>query len=317
MGIYAITGAGGYIGQRIIEHLDNNTNCDQILAIDLNPPSINSAKTVFYRSDIRDKGLIDFLGNYQIDCLIHLAFVVNPIHDEKKMYDINVNGTKNILSICEKLKIKHIIMASSATAYGAYKDNHEFLKEEDPIRIFPPSFSYAYHKGINEELFNEYMEKYKDVIFNIIRPCIVYGQNVDNYLSRYFKNPVIILVDGNDPPWQFVHEDDVAELTIKLLEAKIPGAFNVAPDGVIRMTEIAKLIGKPVIKLPMWLARPLAKLQWKIRYLEMPHGSLDYSAYTWTVDNSRSKSELNFSYKYNTRDTLILMLQSKGYSIKE
>ena len=101
MGIYAITGAGGYIGQRIIEYLDRDIHCTEILAIDLIPPSIKSTKTVFQRSDIRDKGLIDFLANYQIDCLVHLAFVVNPMHDEKKMYDINVNGTRNILSICE------------------------------------------------------------------------------------------------------------------------------------------------------------------------------------------------------------------------
>lgn len=318
MSTYAITGAGGYIGQRIIEYLDKDTNCTEILAIDLIPPSISSTKTTFHRSDIREKNLIDFLSKHQIDCLVHLAFVVNPMHDEKKMYDINVNGTRNILDICEKLKIKHVIMASSATAYGAYKDNHEFLKEEDPIRTFPPSFSYAYHKGLNERFFKEFMEKNNDVIFNIIRPCIVYGQNVDNYLSRYWKKlPVIPLLDGNDPPWQFVHEDDVAEITIKLVDAKLSGAFNIAPDGVIKYTEIARMLGKSVIKVPLWLAKPIARLLWKFRYLEMPHGALDYTAYTWTVDNSRSKRELNFSYKYDTRDTIKLMFKAQGYKIRE
>jgi nucleoside-diphosphate-sugar epimerase len=29
--------------------------------------------------------------------MVHLAFIVDPIHDEKKMYDVNVNGTLNVL----------------------------------------------------------------------------------------------------------------------------------------------------------------------------------------------------------------------------
>ncbi|MFZ5596437.1 MAG: NAD-dependent epimerase/dehydratase family protein [Bacillota bacterium] len=317
MGVYAITGAGGYIGQRLIKYLNSYDDCDSILAIDVKPPTINSEKTVYIERDVRDSGLAGLLGGYGVTCMIHLAFVVNPMHDEKKMYDINVNGTRNILKVCEELKIGHVIFASSATAYGAYRDNPEFFKEDAPIRTYPPSFNYAHHKGINEGYFKEFMEKHPEVIFNIIRPSIVYGANVDNYLSRFFKLlPVGLLLDGNDPLFQFVHEDDVARLLIRLVEKKVPGAFNVAPDGVIRYSEVLGMLGKRSISFPRWLAMPVAGLLWKLRYLEMPRGALDYTAFPWSVDNSRSKELLDFEYQYDTVETLKLMFKTHGYRMK-
>jgi nucleoside-diphosphate-sugar epimerase len=85
----------------------------------------------------------------------------------------------------------------------------------------------------------------------------------------------------------------------------------------MKYSEIAKMLGKPVMKVPFWLVKPIARLLWKFRYLEMPHGALDYTAYTWTVDNGRSKRELNYSYKYDTRDTIKRMFKTQGYKVKE
>ena len=151
MGSVAITGAGGYIGQRLIAYLDSQDTCTRILGTDITEPEVSSEKLTFLNRDIRDHGLIDFFKDQDVETLVHLAFIVDPIHDEKQMYDVNVNGTLNILRICEELNIGHVIVASSGTAYGAWPDNPEPLKEDDPIRVFPPTFNYAHHKGLNEQ----------------------------------------------------------------------------------------------------------------------------------------------------------------------
>jgi UDP-glucose 4-epimerase len=318
MGSVAITGAGGYIGQRLIAYLDSQDTCTRILGTDITEPEVSSEKLTFLNRDIRDHGLIDFFKDQDVETLVHLAFIVDPIHDEKQMYDVNVNGTLNILRICEELNIGHVIVASSGTAYGAWPDNPEPLKEDDPIRVFPPTFNYAHHKGLNEQHCAEFIRKHPDVVFNIVRPCVVYGPNTQNYLSRYFASqPFVPLVDGRDPNLQFVHEDDVAQLFSLLIEKKVPGAFNVAGDGVVRSSEVGAMLGKRAVKVPRWLYYAVIWTIWRLnlKAVEAPPGMVDYTSYPWVLDTTRAKELLGWKPKYMSKDTLRIMFRTHGYTI--
>jgi len=316
----AITGAGGYIGQRLIVHLESQDWCTHILGTDIREPKVSSSKFTFINKDIRGHSLMDFWKEQKVKTMVHLAFIVDPIHDEKEMYDINVNGTLNILKICEELKIGQVIVASSATAYGAWSDNPEPLKEDNPIRLFPPTFNYAHHKGLNEQHCADFMKRNQDVIFNIVRPCIVYGPNTDNYLARYFKNlPFALLVDGRDPNLQFVHEDDVAQLFSLLIEKKVPGAFNVAGDGVMRSSEVGAMIGKKSVKVPRWLVYALIWLLWHlhVKTVEAPPGIVSYTSYPWVVDTTRAKDILGWKPEYTSKETVKIMFETHDYDLVE
>jgi len=315
-----ITGAGGYIGQRLIAYLESQDWCTQILATDIKAPTVESSKLTFSNQDIREPSLIDFWKDHDVTTVVHLAFVVDPMHDEKLMYDINVNGTLNVLTICEELEVGHVIVASSGTAYGAWPDNPEILTEDDPIRVFPPKFSYAHHKGLIEGQCAEFIERNSQVTFNIVRPCVVYGPNTDNYLSRLFERMKFIsLVDGQDPLTQFVHEDDVAQLFALLIEKKIPGPFNVAGDGPVRFSEIGAMIGKESKKVPRWLAYAMARLMWRLRIpmMEGPAGIIDYTTYPWVLDTTRAKKLLGWKPRYDTRQTARIMLETHGFELLE
>jgi UDP-glucose 4-epimerase len=313
-----ITGAGGYIGQRLIAYLEKQDWCTRILATDIKAPVVESSKLTFSRKDIREPSLADLWRGQDVTTVVHLAFVVDPMHDERLMYDINVNGTLNVLTICEELAVGHVIVASSGTAYGAWPDNPEVLKEDDPIRVFPPKFSYAHHKGLIEKQCAEFIERHPDVTFNIVRPCVVYGPNTDNYLSRLFERMSFIsLVDGRDPHMQFVHEDDVAQLFSLLIEKKVPGPFNVAGDGPMRFSEIGAMIGMKSKRVPRWLAYGMAWLMWRLRIprVEGPAGIIDYTAYPWVLDTTRAKELLGWKPRYDTRETARIMLETHGYRL--
>ena len=56
----------------------------------------------------------------------------------------------------------------------------------------------------------------------IVRPSIVFGPNVDNYIVRGFENnPFVPILDGVDEEFQLVHEDDVVSALLALLDGKI------------------------------------------------------------------------------------------------
>jgi UDP-glucose 4-epimerase len=192
------------------------------------------------------------------------------------------------------------------------------LKEDDPIRVFPPRFNYAHHKGLLEQDCAAFIRKHPDVVFNIVRPCVVYGPNTQNYLSRYFaKMPFVPLVDGKDPNLQFVHEDDVAELFTLLIEKKVPGAFNVAGDGALASSDVGAMLGKRAVKVPRWFLYGAIWTLWRLNLnlVEAPPGMVDYTCYPWVVDTSRAKELLGWKPKYTSKDTLRIMFRTHGYTI--
>src|SRR4029453_8678640 len=90
---YLITGGSGYIGGRLTDELSRREKTEKIIDVDLRPPPRAWPKTEFVKAAIRARPQIqELLQPADIDALIHLAFVFNPIRDEARMYDIDVNG---------------------------------------------------------------------------------------------------------------------------------------------------------------------------------------------------------------------------------
>ena len=181
---YLITGGSGYIGSRLTEILAARDDVEGIVALDVRPPAGPQAKTTFVRGDVRDAGAIrELLERERPDALIHLAFLLNPIHDEARMYDIDVNGTAAVLRAAAEAGTKQVLVTSSATAYGAFADNPKPIAEDWPVRG-QPDFSYARHKAEADRVCQLWALERRDRVMSIVRPCIVFGPNVDNYISR-------------------------------------------------------------------------------------------------------------------------------------
>src|SRR5687767_15671475 len=96
---YLITGGSGYIGTRLVELLARREDTEKIVIADVVPPKGGyRPKTEFERVDVRDRGAVhSALQRANPDVLVHLAFILNPVHDEGLMYDVDVNGTHNVL----------------------------------------------------------------------------------------------------------------------------------------------------------------------------------------------------------------------------
>ena len=84
---YVITGGSGYIGTRLTDFLIGREDTELVAIADLRPPRFPRANVQFHRTDVRDRGALHgLLERIQPDALVHLAFVLNPIHDEALMY---------------------------------------------------------------------------------------------------------------------------------------------------------------------------------------------------------------------------------------
>jgi UDP-glucose 4-epimerase len=97
------------------------------------------------------------------------------------------------------------------------------------------------------------------------------------------------------------------------------GAFNVVGDGPMRFSEIGAMIGKKSKKVPRWLAYGVAWLMWRLRVsrLEGPEGLIGYTRYPWVLDTTRAKELVGWKPRYDTRETVRIMLETHGFELVE
>src|SRR5581483_7043058 len=217
MPVYAITGSSGYVGTRMTRRLLESPD-NRVIGFDVRPPRIDSDRLEFHQMDVRYRRIAAVLKGRGVHSLLHFAFVLDPFYDEKEMTDIDLGGTRNVLDAVLAAGIPHLLATSSTTAYGALPDNPVPLDERAPTRA-GREFIYAHDKRLMDEMLRDFAAAHPDLKVCIVRPCIVLGPNVANYIAvNLIAPPAVVLLDGADVPLQFVHEDDLVELIATLLK---------------------------------------------------------------------------------------------------
>lgn len=309
----AITGSSGYYGRKLIDTIRQRAPQARIFGCDVVRPREN-APDEFVALDVRDPGVFSALEGFAADTIIHLAFVVNPMHNEREMRSINVDGTENVFRAVRRLKPQRFLMSSSATVYGSFPDNPVPADENWKVRA-RPNYRYAVDKTDLEHRIADLARELPETAVSWTRPAIIYGPGVNNYLSRFLLHlPIIVLMDGSDTPLQFVHEDDVAAATWRILEACGRGPFNIGPPDWVRLSDVAAHTGRRVITLPFWFIRCITTCWWGLRLpvFDFPVGMLYFLRHPWVAAPARLERELDYRFQYSSMDTLREMLRLHG-----
>jgi UDP-glucose 4-epimerase len=309
---YVVTGGSGYIGSRLVARLADRDETERVVIADIRPPRAPRPKVSFERMDVRDgAGFRSLMERERPDALLHLAFVLNPMHDQNAMYDIDVGGTLNVLRAASEAGTGQVLVTSSATAYGAFPDNPVPIAEDWPVRGVP-DFEYARDKTETDRLCQLWAAEHPDSVMTIVRPCIVFGPGVDNYIVRtWTKQPFFPEVASNQLV-QYVHEDDVVEALDLLIAGRHGGAFNLAGDGTMTWGECADLIGMPRRRAPLGLFRAFGALMWKLHMAETPPGNLHFIVHPWIVSTDKLKETTGWSPQHTSRETFEIAMRAHG-----
>jgi UDP-glucose 4-epimerase len=299
-----ITGVSGYIGKSILRVIKEEKKKFNIRGVDVvEPPSEFRDSIYFEKLDVRSPDIEKSMRG--ADIVIHLAFILNPPKDREVARSINLDGTRNVLSAAKKNKVKKVIVLTSATVYGAHPDNPLFMKEDQPIRgDLNYGFWYSEDKAIQDRITQAFAKENPDISVFIVRPVIVFGENVDNYIAQGFFNPPTVSILTKNIPFQFIHELDVARAIVLMVESDLQGPFNLAGDGVVTLKRAAEIMGKPCFKIPGPLQVPMVNLMKRLGILDknIPIAILDFFRYPWVLDTQRAREELKFSPQISSEE---------------
>lgn len=294
-----LTGVSGYLGLRIARSLARSDAVDRLVGIDIQPVLDPPAKLEFHRRDVREP-FVDLLDG--VDTALHLAWILNPSGDPALETSVNLGGTRNFLAACATHSPDHVVALSSATAYGALASNPVPILESQLVRPDQP-FQYAREKAQMEGLFRQFGEFHPDCKVTLLRPCVIVGPGADNYITQSLTGWASTIVAGRDPPWQFLHEDDLVLAVTQVVLQGLAGTYNVAPDGLIPISELAALQGQRVLRMGEGTAKMVAGALWKLKIRSLakaPPEILPFLSHPWAVDGTALREALGVRYAYDS-----------------
>lgn len=177
-----VTGVPGWLGTRLVEILSENGR--DVRCLVLNGQDVSVLKKLgveIFFGDIRDKSsLKDPLKG--VETIFHCAGIIHP-RRVKDFYQINRDGTRNLLSAAVEVNAKRFIYISSNSPAGTNKDRNKLLTEKD---IDNPYKHYGKSKHQAEQLVKRFQAAGK-IETVIIRPCWYYGPGQPHRQTRLFK----------------------------------------------------------------------------------------------------------------------------------
>lgn len=270
--IYLVTGGAGFIGSHLVDRLI--TLGHQVHVIDnlsTGKKEYINPKAIFYHADIRNKKSIEqcFRG---VDGIFHLAALarIQPSFEKPEEYvDTNVLGTKNILELAKKYKIKRVVYSASSSAYG-----HQTALLREDMELLPQALSpYSSTKRIGEMLMRDMGSLTGGPETVCLRYFNVYGPRQTAIADGPYATVVGILLDqwknkesfsivpfpGKPLGAQrrsFTHVEDVVSANILAMNSPRVGfgeIINIGTKENASIKELAFLIGGtnyPLIKAP-------------------------------------------------------------------
>lgn len=301
--VVAVTGAGGRLGRVVLDRLVRAPEVERVIAIDLAPPEATHAKIEPVQADVRDAHMIEHLRG--ADALLHLAFVVERgSRDEARVDSINVGGTQNTVRAALDLGVDRIVHASSIAAYGFHAENLAGPLTEDAPTRGNDDFYYARTKAACEEWLREVARRAPGAAIAALRPSIFVGPRGFGR-PRLFRGPFMpYLAGGDGAPIHVTHEDDVAEAFYLALARRAEGAFNVATDEPLPLSEWPAAIGRRGLAVPA-SAMQLAGLAYRLRLLDVSPDWLRTGRYPIVVSNARIKRVLRWRPRYPTTGAVL------------
>ena len=256
-----VTGGAGFIGRGIVKKLLDEGQ-EVCVFDDLSNGRIENLRGFedntdlkFVLGDIRDKNLLRAVFE-DIDICIHAAAAINvqeSIENPQRYYDVNVNGTFNILEEARRRNVK-VVLIGTCMVYDL--TSSKAISEEHPLN---PKSPYAGSKLAAENLALSYFNAYGLPVV-ITRPFNTYGpyqkSNMEGGVVSIFLRSLLegktlnVFGDGMQTR-DLLYVEDCAEFIAKASfnEKAVGEVINAGSGKDIAIKDLALLICKDLDRI--------------------------------------------------------------------
>tara|TARA_B110000003_G_scaffold164904_1_gene164916 strand:+ start:947 stop:1915 length:969 start_codon:yes stop_codon:yes gene_type:complete len=305
-----VTGGAGFIGSFVVTELlkenvgeiviyDNLTRGDMSYIKE----QLKDPRCKYFKGDLRE---IDLLNSAMIGCdyVIHLAamWLLHCKDYPRTAFDVNIQGTFNVLEACVNNKVSRLAYSSSASVYG---DASEVPMTED--HPFNNRNFYGATKIACEAMCRAFYDRYS-LDYVGLRYMNVYGPHQDQTAAYTGVVPIMLnKIDANEAPvingdgtqaYDFIYVEDVARSNILALKAVSTDEFYNVGSGV--QTSIKELCD---------LILELKESDLKVIYKPYSEDDARRMVQNRIGCPIKASRDLDFDYKYSLREGLLRLIK--------
>jgi nucleoside-diphosphate-sugar epimerase len=236
MGKIFITGSNGFLGNIILNVLRENFHLIKTIG--------RSKEHNIFCDLAQSIPKLDVSFNTVIHVAGKAHSVPETTEEKQQFFNVNVNGTFNLLSALEKSGIpQSFVFISTVAVYG--RENGILINENEPLLA---KDSYGQSKIQAEKLIQTWCKKY-NVTCTILRLPLIAGPNPPGNLAsmiKGIKKGYYFNIDGGKAKKSIVLADDVANIIPKA--AEIGGIFNLTDGYHPSLNELSSVIAQQLNK---------------------------------------------------------------------
>jgi nucleoside-diphosphate-sugar epimerase len=312
----AITGATGNVGSALVRALEQEERVREVVGIARRRPDTAPAKVTWVTADVARDDLEPVLTG--ADVVVHLAWLIQPSHDESVTRAVNVEGSRRVFDAAARAGAGALVYASSVGAYSPGPKDRR-VDESWPTGGIESSF-YSRHKAEVERLLDAFEAEHRHLRVVRLRPGLIFQREAASEIRRYFAGPLLpsaLVRRGLIPVvpkidrlvFQAVHTDDVADAYRRVIaEREVRGAYNIAAEPVLDPDRLAELLGARTVPASARVVRGLADLTWRARLQPTSPGWLDMALGVPVMDTTRARTELGWEPQVGAGDALLELL---------
>lgn len=304
----AITGTSRGLGRRLVAELAEADYVARIVVLDTVHPGVTGSKVSFYALDLTqpavDARLTEVLQAERVDTFVHVSSLEGPIHGVAWAHELESSGTMQVLHACHKHQLPKLIVVSSTLVYGPHRDNPNFIREDAGLRGMHGSPFIDDQIDVERQV-EKWRNDHPDSSVTVLRLGMLLGPKTDNYVTRYLSRTFAPSVLGFDPLIQVVHETDAVAALALAVERDAPGVFNIASEGVLRLSAVIRLAGRLPVPMPYGTLRRLASVLWALQLCEAPAQFVALLRHLCVVDTTCAQRELGFRSRFNVREAVL------------
>ncbi|MBX0331204.1 NAD-dependent epimerase/dehydratase family protein [Oscillochloris sp. ZM17-4] len=304
-----INGVGGLLGARVARRL-----CDEdgvaVLGLSRCEPPAPVGRAEWLVARLSGLQLVELLQAEQVDTVIHLDFAGadSPGEGHEAAVQQNVLGTMELLGACAKAGVSQVVIRSHSGVYGASPLNPALIDEGRPIAR--RGLSGLLRDMAEVEVFvAEFAAQHPDLRIATLRMAHMVGGW--SPLMEYFAQPSPRTIIGFDPSLQLLHIDDAVEAVALAALARCSGAFNLAADDAICISQAIRLSGQQPMPTFEGMIVPSATIgdrsklrPWPLDMAFLRHGCI--------IDTRRARDELGWAPAHSAADMIRAAQQLDG-----
>ncbi len=311
-----VVGATGNVGTSVLDALAAEPQVSEIVGLARRLPELERPKVRWAAVDISSGELVPHFRG--ADAVVHLAWAIQPSHDEPVMERTNVLGSRRVFEAVADAGIGNLVYTSSVGTYspGPKDERVDESWATDGI----PTSAYSRHKAAVERLLDEFEASSPAVRVVRMRPGLIFKREAASEIRRLFIGPLLpnMLVRPRLIPFvpaipnlrfQAVHAGDVGDAYRRAVVSDARGAFNIAAEPVIGPEELGSLLKARPVRMPARVLRAAADLSWRAHLQPADAGWIDLALGVPLMDISRAREELGWQPAMTSLEALTELLR--------